>query len=340
MLGEGRYSAKGARSKPRPDVGSYGGTGAEPSRRRGGRGWPRSWRSVKPGRRRYRPLGHGVEGLYREARRWDDLADTYEAHLETAVDPADKLRMLTALGDLRGDELGLPQGALDAYREALEIDFSYRPARLALERLLESKDNVTQREAAEVLEPVFEAEGDHQRLLKVIEIQTESAEDPIKKIALLQKSADIAENVLDNPERTLVYVTRALREGAGHVDLSVWLDRLERVASATSRRAEQVALLREIVVNIFEGQVQFDVTQRIAELARDYLKRPRFGPRILREGPGAAAGRACAHAGAGGDLRGRGDHAKPARYPRAPRGRDHGRGGAHGAHAAPRRVAA
>src|SRR5690606_13893145 len=160
---------------------------------------------------------------------------------ETAADPADKQRMLTAHGDLRGDELGLPQGALDAYSEALEIDFSYRPARLALERLLESKDSVTQREAAEVLEPVFEAEGDHQRLLKVIEIQTESAEDPIKKIALLQKSADIAENVLDNPERTLMYVTRALREGAGHVDLSAWLERLERVAAATSRRAEQVA---------------------------------------------------------------------------------------------------
>jgi tetratricopeptide (TPR) repeat protein len=212
-----------------------------------------------------------LEALYRDAGRWDDLADTYEAHLETATDPADKLRMLTALGDLRGDELGLPQAALDAYREALDIDFSYRPARLALERLLESKDALTQREAAEVLEPVFQTEGDHQRLLKVIEIQAESAEDPIKKIALLQKAADIAENVLSSPDRTLTYVTRALREGAGHVDLSGWLERLERVAQATSRRAEQVALLREIVVNIFDGQVQFDVTLRIAELARDHL---------------------------------------------------------------------
>jgi tetratricopeptide (TPR) repeat protein len=213
-----------------------------------------------------------LEALYRDARRWDDLADTYEAHLETATDPADKLRMLTALGDLRGDELGLPQAALDAYREALDIDFSYRPARLALERLLESKDALTQREAAEVLEPVFETEGDHQRLLKVIEIQAESAEDPIKKIGLLQKAADIAENVLSSPERTLTYVTRALREGAGHVDLTSWLERLERVAHATSRRNEQVSLLREIVVNIFDGQVQFDVTLRIAELARDHLK--------------------------------------------------------------------
>jgi tetratricopeptide (TPR) repeat protein len=43
------------------------------------------------------------------------------------------------------------------------------------------------------------------------------------------------------------------------------------VAAATSRRADQVALLREIVLNIFEGQVQFDVTYRIAELARDHL---------------------------------------------------------------------
>jgi tetratricopeptide (TPR) repeat protein len=212
-----------------------------------------------------------LEALYRAGERWEDLADTYEAHLETASDPADKLRMLTALGDLRGERLGLPQPALDAYREALEIDFAYRPARLALERLLESDDALTQREAAEVLEPVFQTEGDHQRLLKVIEIQAESAEDPIRKIGLLEKAADIAENVLDSPERTLTYVTRALREGAGHVDLTSWLERLERVAATTSRRQEQVALLREIVGSIFDGQVQFDVTQRIAELSRDHL---------------------------------------------------------------------
>jgi len=212
-----------------------------------------------------------LERLYRGAQQWENLADTYEAHLETTSDSSEKLRMLTALGDLRRDELALPQAALEAYREALELDFSYRPARLALERLLESKDALTQREAAEVLEPVFETEGDHQRLLTVLEIQTDSIEDPVKKLALLQKSADIAENVLGNPERTLAYVTRAVREGAGHADLTGWLDRLERVVAQTSRRAEQVALLREIVVNIFEGQLQFDVTQRIAELARDHL---------------------------------------------------------------------
>ncbi|MEY2933939.1 MAG: hypothetical protein RL033_4688, partial [Pseudomonadota bacterium] len=157
-----------------------------------------------------------LEGLYRDAEQWEDLADTYESHLETTADSTEKLRMLTALGDLRRDQLNLPQPALDAYREALELDFSYRPARLALERLLESADALTQREAAQVLEPVFESEGDHQRLLTVIEIQTDSIEDPIKKLALLQKSADIAENVLANPERTLTYVTRAVREGAGH----------------------------------------------------------------------------------------------------------------------------
>jgi tetratricopeptide (TPR) repeat protein len=213
-----------------------------------------------------------LEGLYRHAERWDDLAETYEAHLEIATASDDKLRMLTALGDLRGDQLGLHQPALDAYRDALAIDFSHRPARVALERLLESQDTLTRREAAEVLEPVFEADGDHERLLRVLEIQTESAEDPIKKLTFLQKSADIAERTLKSPERTLGYVTRALREGVGHVDLSPWLERLERVAAETGRREEQVTLLRQIVVDIFEGDVQVKVTERIAELARNELK--------------------------------------------------------------------
>ncbi len=213
-----------------------------------------------------------LEALYREAERWEDLADTLEAHLAHSEDSDAKLRMLTQLGDLRGERLGLPQAALDAYREALAVDFSYRPARLALERLLESSEALTQREAAEVLEPVFEADADHQRLLKVLEIQAEAEQDPVKKLSLLQKCADTAENSLSNPERTLTYVTRAVREGAGHVDLAGWLQRLERVAQTTKRRADQVALLREVVVEIFEGDVQFEVTQRIAELARDELK--------------------------------------------------------------------
>ncbi|HVZ30776.1 MAG TPA: hypothetical protein VG963_00035, partial [Polyangiaceae bacterium] len=212
-----------------------------------------------------------LEGLYRSQSQWEDLADTYEAHLEHTRDSAAKLRMLIALGDLRREELRLPHAALEAYREALDLDFAYRPARLALERLLESDDALTQREAAEVLEPVFQADGDHQRLLKVIEIQAENVEDPLKKLALLQKAADLSEHVLSNPERTFTYVTRAVREGAGHAELGNWLERLERVADQTSRRGEQVALLREIVVNIFEGQLQYDVTLRIAELSRDHL---------------------------------------------------------------------
>jgi tetratricopeptide (TPR) repeat protein len=213
-----------------------------------------------------------LEVLYRDAERWDDLAETYEAHLEIATSAEDKLRMLTALGDLRGSQLGLHQAALDAYRDALAIDFSHRPARLALEKLLESEDSLTRREAAEVLEPVFEADADHERLLRVLEIQAESAEDPIKKLLLLQKASDIAERTLKSPERTLGYVTRALREGVGHVDLTPWLERLERVAAETGRREEQVTLLRQIVVDIFEGDVQLKVTERIAELARNELK--------------------------------------------------------------------
>ena len=42
--------------------------------------------------------------------------------------------------------------------------------------------------------------------------------------------------------------------------------------AATGRRAEQVALLKEIVAQIFDGDTQFEVTLRIATLAREVLK--------------------------------------------------------------------
>ncbi|HXK17453.1 MAG TPA: hypothetical protein VNG33_06615, partial [Polyangiaceae bacterium] len=57
----------------------------------------------------------------------------------------------------------------------------------------------------------------------------------------------------------------------GHADLVPWFTHLERLASATSRQAEYVKLLCDVVPEIFDGDVQLIVTLKIADLARHKL---------------------------------------------------------------------
>jgi tetratricopeptide (TPR) repeat protein len=213
-----------------------------------------------------------LESLYSQVSRWEDLGDTYQAHLELVDAETERLSLFAKLGDLRRERLEDAPGALQAYRDALSIDTSHVASREALEQMLESADAATRREAAEILHPIYEADGDSQRLLRVLEVEIASADDPIAKLAGLEKAVQVSHGFMDDAPRAFGYVERAIREAAGHVELRPWLSELERLAAATGRRAEQVALLKEVVPDIFDGDTQLEVTLRIANLARDILK--------------------------------------------------------------------
>jgi tetratricopeptide (TPR) repeat protein len=62
-----------------------------------------------------------------------------------------------------------------------------------------------------------------------------------------------------------------VRSAVGHSDLVPWFVHLERLASATSRQAEYVKLLCDVVPEIFDGDVQLIVTLKVADLARHKL---------------------------------------------------------------------
>jgi tetratricopeptide (TPR) repeat protein len=213
-----------------------------------------------------------LEALYSDASRWQDLGDTYEAHLDIIDNDAERLTLIAKLGDLRRERLEDSVGALAAYRQALSLDTRHAASRAALEKLLESEDVATRRDAAEVLHPIYEADGDSEHLLRVLEVEIASADDPVAKLAGLEKAVQVSYGFMNDASRAFGFAERGVREAAGHADIRPWLSELERLAAATGRRAEQVVLLREIVGDIFDGDIQFEVTLRVATLAREVLK--------------------------------------------------------------------
>ncbi len=210
--------------------------------------------------------------LYESAERWQDLADVLEADLGLAESTADKLPILARLGEVRKKRLGDDAGAIEAYRQALVLDAGHAPSRSALEAMLE--DAAARREAAVILRPLYEAEGQNESLLKVLDIEAEHAESVPDKLQTIAQAAQVAEGPLGDTALAFRYASRGLKESAAELDLPSWIERAERLAQAAGKFSELVELLRSVVGEILDGDVQLDVTLRIAELARTRLSDP------------------------------------------------------------------
>lgn len=207
--------------------------------------------------------------LYEIADRWQDLVDTLESDLALAETAHDKLAILVRLGAVRQNKLGDVAAAVESYRHALSIDPANIECRAALEGLLESES--ARREAAAILRPLYEVDGQYDKLLRVLELQSQIADSTGERLALVAQASSIAEGPLGNAALALEYAARGLRGAAAEPDLPGWIERCERLAAATGKFADLVQLLRGVVADVLDGDLQLDVTLRIADVARSRL---------------------------------------------------------------------
>jgi tetratricopeptide (TPR) repeat protein len=207
--------------------------------------------------------------LYEAAGRFEDLAETLETDLGLAESQERRLALLAHLGRVRQGKLGDLEGALEAYRQALTLDASHGPSRAALEDLL--ANDGARREAAAILRPLYESEGEHARLLRVLDIEAEFADASGDKLALYAQAASVAEGALADPQRAFAYASRGLRESTADLEFPSWLERVERLAEKSGQYGPLVELLRAVAPDILDADQQLGVTLRIAVLARTQL---------------------------------------------------------------------
>jgi tetratricopeptide (TPR) repeat protein len=227
------------------------------------------WRTVVeefgPDREALAALG----ALYERLGAWADLTGVLEGELGLADEPDDRVALLVRLGDVRRLRLGDTSGALDAYRQGLQLDPSHEPSRAALEALLDAPE--ARREAAETLRPLYEGDADHEKLLRTLDIEAEAAELPAERLRALARAAALAGGPLGDPGRAFDYTARAAREALSDPSLPDWLARLERLADATGRHADLVRALEDVAANVLDEALSLEVTLRVAELARGKL---------------------------------------------------------------------
>jgi tetratricopeptide (TPR) repeat protein len=213
--------------------------------------------------------------LYEKAEQWPDLAETLEADLALATSDADRIGLLTKLGDVRRKRLFEVESAIEAYRQALTLDPANAAARGALEELLEpgtNDDNVAaRREAAEILRPLYEASGLDAKLVRVLDIQIENEADLDARLALYARAVQVTEGPLADPAKAFVYAGKALRESAGEASVGTWIAHAERLTERSGSYADLVQLYREVAPDVLDEEQQVAVTLRIAEVARTKL---------------------------------------------------------------------
>jgi tetratricopeptide (TPR) repeat protein len=149
-----------------------------------------------------------LERLYENAGRWADLAELLEAHLDEVPEDA-IVAARYRLGDILDQKLGEHTRALDYYRMVLDQYPTHLKSQEALERLLD--DQELRQEAASILEGIYESQGAHAELARVLAIRLEGTEDDMEKVDLLLKLAEIQDKRLHDGDGAYETLARAFR---------------------------------------------------------------------------------------------------------------------------------
>ena len=169
--------------------------------------------------------------------KWSDLLEVLDRELAAVADPMEQAEIYARLGEIRLDINGDQDGAFEAFRGALERESSMERALAAMERLLQ--EEAFKVPVLEVLEPIYEADADHAKLVELLEIRLTTLSDPLDQTALLERVAVLYESELGEPILAFDALGRALAEDPGSEPV---LEQLERLAEEGGRYEELVAL--------------------------------------------------------------------------------------------------
>jgi tetratricopeptide (TPR) repeat protein len=206
-------------------------------------------------------LGH-LEVLLRGLGRHSELEEVLVRQAEIAVHGLAQAELWAALGELRLRHLSDPDGAIDAFRAALERVPTQAAALAALRAMAANAEPPLA--ALDILEPLAEARGDFVELAALAEVRLARTEDAGLRAEFWRRIADLAETRLDDLPRALDAMGHALQEDPQACETA---DQIERVAERAGTPVEAARRL-EAVLGALDGS---ELAQMGMRAARQYL---------------------------------------------------------------------
>ncbi len=204
-----------------------------------------------------------LDALYQASGNWQELLSILEREADLAGDPNEVISYRYRIADLWDHKLGDATRAVEGYREILAVVPDHQPTLEALERMIQ--EGKEPREAALVLEPVYSQYGEFERLVHVLEVQIAHEEDPVRKVELLHRVAELQEVQLEKAREAFDAHARALPFDSANDHT---LASLERLADELGAWGE-VTRLYDTEIEKLKGQepdVLIDMALRVAQI--------------------------------------------------------------------------
>lgn len=208
-----------------------------------------------------------LDELYAETEQWNELLETLAQETELVARPEDKLDLRLRSGRLWESELGDSLRAIELYQGILAEDPAHEATTQALEDMISRGEQESA--AGEVLQPIYEASGQWEKLIHVYNLLIESSMDPERKLELYAEVARIYEAELGDQPSAFEAHVGALGVNANQSDALEHLERLAAdlgawdilieeldAASLESNDPDAVSELNLRIARIYEEELQ------------------------------------------------------------------------------------
>ncbi|MEN9579287.1 MAG: hypothetical protein RJA70_2296, partial [Pseudomonadota bacterium] len=208
-----------------------------------------------------------LDALYLVTENWAELLSvlTQEADLTAHAEEAISYRYRIA--ELYEARLEDVPRAVELYREILNTQPSHSPTLAALEGI--QNGSVEAMAAATVLEPVYEATGEFEKLIGALEVQVRHTVDAFARVELFHRIAVLYEESLGAYARAFDSYARAISVDPRNEDT---LASLERLAMGLSRWPEVAQLYASELEKLEEPEARVELGLRVAQIYQVQLE--------------------------------------------------------------------
>lgn len=209
-----------------------------------------------------------LDVLYQTAQNWPELLSVLQHEADLATDSSEAISYQYRIAELYEKHLDDIARSIELYRDLLSQAPDHAPTLTALEGIKTgTRDPLG---AALVLEPIYDASGEWQKLISVLEVQVSAAEDPYQKVELLHRVARLEEEMLQNHVAAFETYARAVTADITNEES---LSNLERLAMAVGRWRDVAALYDKQLEGLAEDPARFvELASRLAQIFETQLE--------------------------------------------------------------------
>lgn len=209
-----------------------------------------------------------LDALYQASGNWQELLSILEREADLAIEASEVISYRYRIADLWNHKLGDAARAVEGYREILDVMPDHGPTLEALEGMIQAgKEPLA---ASLVLEPIYSQYGWYEKLAGVLDVQVAHDEDPIRRVELLHRLAEIQEELLQNPSAAFEAYGRALVYDNAN---DTTMDALERLAGELGAWQSVAELYDGELAKLQDGapEILVELALRAAQLYYTHL---------------------------------------------------------------------